>query len=114
VIETIVCILIDQQVSNSGVAGIDVVEFDGNSANLMTTGNYSMTASREPVTSSPPSATMIDDSHDKNDVEVTSPVDDNKTKKKTRKKQKSSVKPEETGEQVATVEQVDKGFHFCV
>ena len=89
--------------------------FDGNSGDLMMTGNYSATASTEPITSSSPPAAVNDDNDDKNDVKVTSPADSHTeldtTKRKTRKKRSSRSKSEEIDEEAAT-EQVDKGFHF--
>jgi len=89
--------------------GVNVAEFGENFDILITTRSYDTTEYRENVTLSPPSATVNGDNYDKNDAEVTSPVDDDKTKKKTRKKRKSSRKSKEIED--VTTEPVDKGSH---
>jgi len=85
-----------------------VVEF----SNMMSTGNFNASSSRDPVTSSP-----IPASEAANDVTVTSPVDDVielvETKKKTKKKRRSSSrKSDEIADQQVTAELANKGLCF--
>jgi len=88
---------------------VDVVEF----SNMMSTGNFNASSSRDPVTSSP-----IPASEAANDVTVTSPLDDVielvETKKKTKKKRRSSSrrKSDEIDDEQVTAEPANKGLCF--